>query len=160
MLTILYRRISHRIMVMNPSWKGRLRQLCGCGNIQELSKKERENGGVLDVDVNTVSTITSHKPGYLDKDKEQIVGLQTDEPFKRSIQPFGGIRMMKDACDAYGFELPEEIIRIFTDIRKTHNQGVFDAYTPERCVQRVKQESSQDCRMHMVVAGSSATIAE
>lgn len=99
--------------------------------IQELSKKERENGGVLDVDVNTVSTITSHKPGYLDKDKEQIVGLQTDEPFKRSIQPFGGIRMMKDACDAYGFELPEEMIRLFTDIRKTHNQGVFDAYTPE-----------------------------
>ena len=99
--------------------------------IQELSKKERENGGVLDVDVNTVSTITSHKPGYLDKDKEQIVGLQTDEPFKRSIQPFGGIRMMKDACKAYGFELPEEMIRLFTDIRKTHNQGVFDAYTPE-----------------------------
>jgi len=99
--------------------------------IQDLSKKERENGGVLDVDVNTVSTITSHKPGYLDKDKEKIVGLQTDEPFKRAIQPFGGIRMMKEACEAYGFELPEEIIRIFTDIRKTHNQGVFDAYTPE-----------------------------
>jgi len=99
--------------------------------IQELTKKERDNGGVLDVDVNTVSTITSHKPGYLDQDKEQIVGLQTDEPFKRSIQPFGGIRMMKDACEAYGFELPEEMIRMFTDIRKTHNQGVFDAYTPE-----------------------------
>jgi len=99
--------------------------------IQDLSKKERENGGVLDVDVNTVSTITSHKPGYLDKDKEKIVGLQTDEPFKRSIQPFGGIRMMQDACKAYGFELPDEIVRIFTEIRKTHNQGVFDAYTPE-----------------------------
>jgi len=99
--------------------------------IQELSRKERENGGVLDVDVNTVSTITSHKPGYLDKDKEKIVGLQTDEPFKRAIQPFGGIRMMQDACKAYGFELPEEIVRIFTEIRKTHNQGVFDAYTPE-----------------------------
>jgi len=99
--------------------------------IQELSRRERENGGVLDVDVNTVSTITSHKPGYLDKDKEKIVGLQTDEPFKRAIQPFGGIRMMQDACKAYGFELPEEIVRIFTEIRKTHNQGVFDAYTPE-----------------------------
>lgn len=99
--------------------------------ISELSRKERENGGVLDVDVHTVSTITSHKPGYLDKDKEKVVGLQTDEPFKRSIQPFGGIRMMKDACEAYGFELPEEMIRIFTEIRKTHNQGVFDAYTPE-----------------------------
>lgn len=99
--------------------------------IQELSRKERENGGVLDVDVNTVSTITSHKPGYIDQEKEQIVGLQTDEPFKRSIQPFGGIRMMQQACEAYGFELPEEIVKIFTDIRKTHNQGVFDAYTPE-----------------------------
>ena len=99
--------------------------------IQELSKQERENGGVLDVDVHTVSTIVSHKPGYLNKDLEKVVGLQTDEPFKRSIQPFGGIRMMQDACKAYGFELPEEIVRIFTDIRKTHNQGVFDAYTPE-----------------------------
>jgi len=99
--------------------------------IQELSRKERENGGVLDVDVNTVSTIISHKPGYLAQDKEQIVGLQTDEPFKRSIQPFGGIRMMQDACKAYGFELPDEIVKMFTDIRKTHNQGVFDAYTPE-----------------------------
>ncbi|GFR37058.1 formate acetyltransferase [Insulibacter thermoxylanivorax] len=99
--------------------------------IQELSKKERENGGVLDVDVNTVSTITSHKPGYLDKDKEKIVGLQTDEPFKRSFQPFGGIRMMIQACEAYGFEVPEEMIEIFTKYRKTHNQGVFDAYTPE-----------------------------
>ncbi len=99
--------------------------------IQELSKKERENGGVLDVDVNTVSTITSHKPGYLDKDKEKIVGLQTDEPFKRSFQPFGGIRMMIQACKAYGFEVPEEMIEIFTKYRKTHNQGVFDAYTPE-----------------------------
>lgn len=99
--------------------------------IQDLSKKEREQGGVLDVDVNTVSTITSHKPGYLDKSKEQIVGLQTDEPFKRSIQPFGGIRMMVDACKAYGFELPQEMIDMFTTVRKTHNQGVFDAYTTE-----------------------------
>ncbi|WP_280521196.1 formate C-acetyltransferase [Paenibacillus mangrovi] len=99
--------------------------------VSELTKKERENGGVLDVDVNTPSTITSHQPGYLDKDKEQIVGVQTDAPFKRSIQPFGGIRMMIDACEAYGFELPEELIKIFTDIRKTHNQGVFDAYTSD-----------------------------
>lgn len=99
--------------------------------IQQLSKQERANGGVLDVDVNTVSTITSHKPGYLDRSKEKIVGLQTDEPFKRSIQPFGGIRMMIDACEAYGFKLPEEMIKIFTEIRKTHNQGVFDAYTTE-----------------------------
>lgn len=99
--------------------------------VSELTKKERDQGGVLDVDVNTPSTITSHQPGYLDKDKEQIVGVQTDAPFKRSIQPFGGIRMMIDACKAYGFELPEEMIKIFTDIRKTHNQGVFDAYTTD-----------------------------
>ncbi|MEC0371943.1 formate C-acetyltransferase [Paenibacillus chibensis] len=99
--------------------------------VSELTRKERENGGVLDVDVNTPSTITSHAPGYLDKEKEQIVGVQTDAPFKRSIQPFGGIRMMIDACKAYGFELPEELIQIFTDIRKTHNQGVFDAYTTD-----------------------------
>lgn len=99
--------------------------------ISELSVKERERGGVLDVDVNTPSTILSHGPGYLDKDKEQIVGLQTDEPFKRSIQPFGGIRMMIDACNAYGFELPQSIVDMFTHIRKTHNQGVFDAYTSE-----------------------------
>ncbi|MEC0243480.1 formate C-acetyltransferase [Paenibacillus dokdonensis] len=99
--------------------------------VSDLTKKERDNGGVLDVDVNTVSTIVSHQPGYLDKDKEQIVGVQTDAPFKRSIQPFGGIRMMIDACKAYGFELPEEMIKTFTDIRKTHNQGVFDAYTTD-----------------------------
>ncbi|MFC7681884.1 formate C-acetyltransferase [Paenibacillus sp. GCM10028914] len=99
--------------------------------VSDLTKKEREAGGVLDVDVNNPSTIISHKPGYLDKDKEQIVGLQTDEPFKRSIQPFGGIKMMIDACNAYGFELPSSIVDMFTHIRKTHNQGVFDAYTPE-----------------------------
>lgn len=99
--------------------------------VQDLSKKERENGGVLDIDVNTVSTIISHGPGYLDQNKEKIVGVQTDAPFKRSIQPFGGIRMMQDASEAYGFKLPDEMVKTFTEIRKTHNQGVFDAYTPE-----------------------------
>lgn len=99
--------------------------------VQKLTKEEIANGGVLDVDVNTVSTITSHSPGYLDQAKEKIVGLQTDAPFKRSIQPFGGIKMMIDGCKAYGFELPKDIIQLFTDIRKTHNQGVFDAYTTE-----------------------------
>lgn len=101
------------------------------GRIRQLMKQEIDNGGVLDVDVNTVSTITSHAPGYIDKEKEQIVGLQTDAPLKRSIQPFGGIRMVVDACEAYGFQLPEDIVKLFTDIRKTHNQGVFDAYTTE-----------------------------
>ncbi|KAA9007512.1 formate C-acetyltransferase [Paenibacillus spiritus] len=99
--------------------------------ISQLSKEERERGGVWDVDLNTVSTITSHKPGYIDKDKEQIVGVQTDAPFRRSIQPFGGIKMMIDATKAYGFELPSSIVDMFTNIRKTHNQGVFDAYTSE-----------------------------
>ncbi|KGP81690.1 MULTISPECIES: formate C-acetyltransferase [unclassified Paenibacillus] len=99
--------------------------------VSDLTKKERDNGGVLDVDVNTPATIVSHQPGYLDKSKEQIVGVQTDAPFKRSIQPFGGIRMMIDACEAYGFEMPQGVIDIFTNIRKTHNQGVFDAYTSD-----------------------------
>ena len=79
--------------------------------VSELTRKERENGGVLDIDVNTVSTITSHAPGYIEQDKEQIVGLQTDAPLKRSVQPFGGIRMVIDACEAYGFKLPEEIVQ-------------------------------------------------
>lgn len=96
-----------------------------------LMKRERENGGVLDVDTETVSTIVSHRPGYIDKALEKIVGLQTDAPLKRSIQPFGGIRMAQDACEAYGYKLPDEMVRTFTDIRKTHNQGVFDAYTAE-----------------------------
>lgn len=99
--------------------------------VSDLTKKERDNGGVLNVDVNTPATIVSHQPGYLDQSKEQIVGVQTDAPFKRSIQPTGGIRMMIDACQAYGFEMPQEVIDIFTNIRKTHNQGVFDAYTSE-----------------------------
>lgn len=99
--------------------------------VMELSKKEREAGGVLDADMKVVSTITSHGPGYLNKDLEQIVGFQTDKPFKRSLMPFGGIRMAKQALEAYGFELDKEIEHIFTDWRKTHNQGVFDAYTPE-----------------------------
>lgn len=99
--------------------------------VLELSKEERENGGVLDMDTKIVSTITSHGPGYLNKDLEQVVGVQTDKPFKRSLQPFGGVRMAKQACAEYGFELDSEVERIFTDYRKTHNQGVFDAYTPE-----------------------------
>ena len=99
--------------------------------VMELSKKERENGGVLDMDTEIVSTVTSHGPGYLNQDLEKVVGVQTDEPFKRSLQPFGGIRMAKQACQSYGFDLNPEVERIFTDYRKTHNQGVFDAYTDE-----------------------------
>lgn len=101
------------------------------GSSYGIIEKEREAGGVLDADTKIVSTITSHGPGYLNKDLEQIVGFQTDKPFKRSLMPFGGIRMAKQALEAYGFELDKEIEHIFTDWRKTHNQGVFDAYTPE-----------------------------
>ena len=99
--------------------------------VMELNKQEREAGGVLDMDTKVVSTITSHGPGYLNKDLETVVGFQTEKPFKRSLQPFGGIRMSEQSAEAYGFKIDEEISRIFRDWRKTHNQGVFDAYTPE-----------------------------
>ena len=99
--------------------------------VMELSKKEREAGGVLDMDTKIVSTITSHGPGYLSKDLEKIVGFQTDKPFKRSLLPFGGIRMAMNACEQNGYTVDPEVVKIFTEYRKTHNQGVFDAYTPE-----------------------------
>ena len=96
-----------------------------------LLQKEREEGGVLDMDTKIVSTITSHNAGYINKELETIVGLQTDKPLKRSMQPFGGIRMAETACRSYGYEVDPEISEIFTKYRKTHNQGVFDVYTPE-----------------------------
>lgn len=96
-----------------------------------LFKKERDNGGTLDVDTKTVSAIDAYKPGYIDKEKEVVVGLQTDEPLKRGIMPYGGIRMVETSCKAYGFELDKKVKEIFTKYRKTHNQGVFDAYTEE-----------------------------
>ncbi|MBR5165052.1 MAG: formate C-acetyltransferase [Ruminococcus sp.] len=99
--------------------------------VMELSRQEREAGGVLDMDTKIISTITSHGAGYIDKDLEQIVGLQTDKPLKRALQPFGGIRMAQQACKEYGYEVDPEVVEIFTKYRKTHNQGVFDAYTPE-----------------------------
>ena len=97
----------------------------------DLTKKELAAGGVLNADTKIVSTLTSHGAGYLDKDLEKIVGLQTDEPFKRSLQPFGGLRISESALNLYGFELDPEVRDIFTKYRKTHNEGVFDAYTPE-----------------------------
>lgn len=99
--------------------------------VMELTKKERDNGGVLDMDTDTISTITSHGPGYLDKDLEVIVGFQTDKPFKRSLQPFGGVRMAEGALKTHGLELSDRVRDIFTKYRKTHNQGVFEAYTDE-----------------------------
>lgn len=103
--------------------------------VMELTKQEREAGGVLDMDTKIVSTITSHGPGYLDKDKEKIVGFQTDKPFKRALMPYGGIRMAKQACADNGYTIDPEIEEFFTTHRKTHNAGVFDAYTSEmrRC---------------------------
>ena len=99
--------------------------------VLELSKQEREAGGVLDMDTKIISTITSHGPGYLDKSKEKIVGFQTDKPFKRSLQPYGGIRMAVKACEDNGYHVDPEVVEYFTTHRKTHNAGVFDAYTPE-----------------------------
>lgn len=99
--------------------------------VLELSKKELEAGGVLDMDTSVISTITSHGPGYLDKEKEKIVGFQTDKPFKRSLQPYGGIRMAAKACSENGYQIDPQVEEFFTIHRKTHNAGVFDAYTPE-----------------------------
>ena len=99
--------------------------------VMELTKKEREAGGVLDMDTKIVSTIVSHGPGYLDKSKEKIVGVQTDKPFKRSMQPYGGIRMAEKACSDNGYTVDPEISEFFSTHRKTHNAGCFDAYNDE-----------------------------
>ena len=99
--------------------------------ICELTRKERENGGVLDADTKIVSTVTSHEAGYIDRELEKIVGLQTDVPFKRALQPFGGIKMAEQALKLYGYEIDPGVKEIFTKYRKTHNDGVYDAYTPE-----------------------------
>ncbi|WP_010269043.1 formate C-acetyltransferase [Paenibacillus senegalensis] len=104
--------------------------------VMQLTKEERERGGVYDLDTRIVSTITSHDAGYLNKAQEKIVGIQTDEPFKRSLQPFGGIRMAVTAAESYGYQVDKEVVDIFTHYRKTHNQGVFDAYTPEMLAAR------------------------
>ena len=97
----------------------------------ELSRKERERGGVYDADTATVSRVNSHKAGYFNRETEKIVGLQTDEPFKRALQPFGGIRMAEEALNMYGYEIDPHVKEIFTKYRKTHNEGVYDVYTPE-----------------------------
>ena len=99
--------------------------------VLELTRQEREAGGVLDMDTRVISTITSHGPGYLDKERETIVGLQTDKPLKRALMPYGGIRMAEKACTENGYELDADVKEFFTTHRKTHNAGVFDVYTPE-----------------------------
>ena len=99
--------------------------------VMALTSEEIKKGGVLDMDTSIVSTITSHGPGYLDKDLEKIVGFQTDKPFKRSLQPYGGIRMAVKAAEENGYEIDPVLVEFFSTHRKTHNEGVFDAYTPE-----------------------------
>ena len=104
------------------------------GALQALQKQERANGGVLDMDTDIVSSITSHAPGYISeelKDLEKVVGLQTDKPLKRAFMPYGGIKMAEESCTTYGYTPSPELHKIFTEYHKTHNQGVFDAYTPE-----------------------------
>ncbi len=104
------------------------------GILQQLQRQERENGGVLDMDTDIVSTITSHSPGYISEDSknlEKVVGLQTDKALKRAFMPFGGIKMAEEACKTYGYTPNPELHKIFTEYHKTHNQGVFDCYTPE-----------------------------
>ena len=99
--------------------------------VMDLTRQEREAGGVLDMDTKVVSTITSHAAGYLDKNKEKIVGFQTDKPFKRAFMPYGGIRVAEKACTDNGYEVDPEVKEFFEVHRKTHNAGVFDVYTPE-----------------------------
>lgn len=99
--------------------------------VLKLSREEQGKGGVLDMDTKLVSSITAHGPGYLDKEREKIVGFQTDRPFKRALQPYGGIRMAVKACKEHGYQVDPQVVEFFTRHRKTHNDGVFDAYTPE-----------------------------
>ncbi len=103
--------------------------------VMDLTKKEKEAGGVLDMDTKVVSTLTSHGAGYLDKDKETIVGFQTDAPFKRGMNVYGGLRMAMKACEDNGYKVDDEIVEFFSKHRKTHNEGVFDVYDAEirRC---------------------------
>ncbi len=99
--------------------------------VMEGIKQENATHAPVDFDTSVVSTLTSHDAGYIEKDLEQIVGLQTDAPLKRAMLPYGGIRMVQGSCDAYGRELDPQVKKTFTEHRKTHNQGVFDIYTPE-----------------------------
>ena len=111
--------------------------------VLDLSKKEREAGGVLDMDTKVVSTLTSHGAGYLDKSKETIVGVQTDAPFKRGMNVYGGIRMAMKACEDNGYKVDPEVVEFFTTHRKTHNAGVFDVY----------DEEIRKCRTNHIITG-------
>ena len=99
--------------------------------VLDLYKKEKENGGVLEISNDIASTISSHEAGYINKDLEQIVGLQTEKPLKRAIMPNGGIRIVEKSCEAYNTKVSEELENIYHNYRRTHNDGVFTAYTPD-----------------------------
>jgi len=99
--------------------------------VLELYKKEKENNGVLDIDTKTISTVAAHDAGYIDKELEKIVGLQTDSPLKRAIMPYGGIRIVEKSCEAYGRKVDETVAEVFHNIRRSHNDGVFSVYTPD-----------------------------
>lgn len=104
------------------------------GKLQELQKEERAKGGVLDMETKVVSSITSYGAAYIDdstKDLEKVVGLQTDKPLKRAFMPYGGIRMAEEACEMYGYKVDPQLHEIFTKYHKTHNDAIFDVYTPE-----------------------------
>ena len=111
--------------------------------LQKLQKEERSKNGVLDMETEIVSSITAYKPGYMDKDLEKIVGLQTDKPLKRAFMPYGGIRMSEEACETYGYKPSEKLHEIFTKYHKTHNDAVFSAYTPEMRL----------CRRNKIITG-------
>lgn len=125
--------------------------------LQKLNDIQFERNGVYDMDTEIVSTITSHDAGYLDKDLEKIVGLQTDKPLKQAFMPFGGINMANNALKSNGYTPNDELTHIFTDWRKTHNQGVFDAYTAEMRAAR-KTKSLQGFQTLTVADVSSVTI--
>lgn len=113
----------------------------------DLTKQEREKGGVLDMDTKVISTITSHGPGYLDKAKETIVGFQTDKPFKRSLQPYGGIRMAMKACEDNGYKVDPEVVEFSPNTAK-HTTTVFSMPTHRKCAPAVPATSSQVFPMH------------
>ena len=111
--------------------------------VMDLTKQEREAGGVLDMDTDVVSTLVSHKAGYLDNSKEKIVGLQTDKAFKRGMNVYGGIRMAMKACEDNGYKVDDSIVEFFSTHRKTHNAGVFDAY----------DDDIRACRSNHIITG-------
>ena len=131
--------------------------------LQKLQKEEHEKGGVLECETEIVSSLTAYGPGYIDpelKDLERIVGLQTDKPLKRAFMPFGGIKMAEEAAETYGYKVNEKFHKIFTEYHKTHNQAVFDAYTPEMKAARLTSGSSDTASRIKVQSFSASNSSE